>query len=167
MIRRPPRSTRTDTLFPYTTLFRSHAGHAALGVGRDPRQLAVDVALPRLAGIVEHLVVHGDRIAAARQRVDAADAHGGAGRRDEAHLHRRLAGGQVDLALLRILGHQLRHAGPALPDPAAPGDVVVRRVVVEQLDRRRKECVRSFSSRWSPYHSQKKNNNYVATTTDN
>src|SRR3546814_4261693 len=26
MIRRPPRSTRTDTLFPYTTLFRSCAG---------------------------------------------------------------------------------------------------------------------------------------------
>src|SRR3546814_17232835 len=30
MIRRPPRSTRTDTLFPYTTLFRSHSGHAKL-----------------------------------------------------------------------------------------------------------------------------------------
>src|SRR3546814_4124169 len=35
MIRRPPRSTRTDTLFPYTTLFRSggtglQEGHAAL-----------------------------------------------------------------------------------------------------------------------------------------
>src|SRR3546814_7543608 len=27
MIRRPPRSTRTDTLFPYTTLFRSVAEH--------------------------------------------------------------------------------------------------------------------------------------------
>src|SRR3546814_6332439 len=27
MIRRPPRSTRTDTLFPYTTLFRSSAHH--------------------------------------------------------------------------------------------------------------------------------------------
>src|SRR3546814_10720643 len=26
MIRRPPRSTRTDTLFPYTTLFRSRSG---------------------------------------------------------------------------------------------------------------------------------------------
>src|SRR3546814_5952021 len=26
MIRRPPRSTRTDTLFPYTTLFRSRPG---------------------------------------------------------------------------------------------------------------------------------------------
>src|SRR3546814_1321014 len=27
MIRLPPRSTRTDTLFPYTTLFRSRAAH--------------------------------------------------------------------------------------------------------------------------------------------
>src|SRR3546814_6674594 len=36
MIRRPPRSTRTDTLFPYTTLFRSPfevvQGHAVAGV---------------------------------------------------------------------------------------------------------------------------------------
>src|SRR3546814_16080711 len=29
MIRRPPRSTRTDTLFPYTTLFRSADSHHA------------------------------------------------------------------------------------------------------------------------------------------
>src|SRR3546814_13689813 len=28
MIRRPPRSTRTDTIFPYTTLFRSVVGYA-------------------------------------------------------------------------------------------------------------------------------------------
>src|SRR3546814_2707848 len=28
MIRRPPRSTRTDTLFPYTTLFRSHSAYS-------------------------------------------------------------------------------------------------------------------------------------------
>src|SRR3546814_16520735 len=35
MIRRPPRSTRTDTLFPYTTLFRSikELTATALGVG--------------------------------------------------------------------------------------------------------------------------------------
>src|SRR3546814_2475624 len=32
MIRRPPRSTRTDTLFPYTTLFRSHDGGVARAV---------------------------------------------------------------------------------------------------------------------------------------
>src|SRR3546814_10316344 len=35
MIRRPPRSTRTDTLFPYTTLFRSAEGAAAPAPGRD------------------------------------------------------------------------------------------------------------------------------------
>src|SRR3546814_1464416 len=38
MIRRPPRSTRTDTLFPYTTLFRS-------GVGRLDTQ-TVEQQLP-------------------------------------------------------------------------------------------------------------------------
>src|SRR3546814_4339934 len=36
MIRRPPRSTRTDTLFPYTTLFRSASLNA--GLVADPRQ---------------------------------------------------------------------------------------------------------------------------------
>src|SRR3546814_16287852 len=45
MIRRPPRSTRTDTLFPYTTLFRSLAmllarnGHDTCLWGRDATQL--------------------------------------------------------------------------------------------------------------------------------
>src|SRR3546814_11801112 len=33
MIRRPPRSTRTDTLFPYTTLFRSVAGRGEILAG--------------------------------------------------------------------------------------------------------------------------------------
>src|SRR3546814_1511200 len=33
MIRRPPRSTRTDTLFPYTTLFRSYYGNDKDGQG--------------------------------------------------------------------------------------------------------------------------------------
>src|SRR3546814_9119109 len=42
MIRRPPRSTRTDTLFPYTTLFRSkylllhHAHESDYGKHRHP-----------------------------------------------------------------------------------------------------------------------------------
>src|SRR3546814_20205157 len=35
MIRRPPRSTRTDTLFPYTTLFRSQAEGADRGEGGE------------------------------------------------------------------------------------------------------------------------------------
>src|SRR3546814_17866109 len=38
MIRRPPRSTRTDTLFPYSTLFRS----AGAGPGIAERQEAVE-----------------------------------------------------------------------------------------------------------------------------
>src|SRR3546814_9427378 len=40
MIRRPPRSTRTDTLFPYTTLFRSRcaSGAAAFCAGADDSQ---------------------------------------------------------------------------------------------------------------------------------
>src|SRR3546814_7395905 len=33
MIRRPPRSTRTDTLFPYTTLFRSRRGLRGVQAG--------------------------------------------------------------------------------------------------------------------------------------
>src|SRR3546814_9950605 len=48
MIRRPPRSTRTDTLFPYTTLFRSvHARRAVVDLRvledgrRRPRRRAV------------------------------------------------------------------------------------------------------------------------------
>src|SRR3546814_13545999 len=35
MIRRPPRSTRTDTLFPYTTLFRSYLPVAEVREGYD------------------------------------------------------------------------------------------------------------------------------------
>src|SRR3546814_20169096 len=41
MIRRPPRSTRTDTLFPYTTLFRSGCrigGHCTGSAGTGPRR---------------------------------------------------------------------------------------------------------------------------------
>src|SRR3546814_4937466 len=52
MIRRPPRSTRTDTLFPYTTLFRS----LAFGAGQR-------VFLVRLRG-QEHGEVAADRLEA-------------------------------------------------------------------------------------------------------
>src|SRR3546814_6478559 len=55
MIRRPPRSTRTDTLFPYTTLFRSR--RAGAGAGRlapvRPRRLPcrqADTGVLRLGG---------------------------------------------------------------------------------------------------------------------
>src|SRR3546814_4446024 len=65
MIRRPPRSTRTDTLFPYTTLFRSDAilrrHRRQVGVMmlyRDHRQ----AGLARVAaGRVVGMAIAGDR----------------------------------------------------------------------------------------------------------
>src|SRR3546814_10082444 len=72
MLRRPPRSTRTDTLFPYTTLFRSDedqplAGEARGdgierggedGVGRDPRGGGVERVDHRVAGDVDRSEEH-------------------------------------------------------------------------------------------------------------
>src|SRR3546814_14711499 len=43
MLRRPPRSTRTATLFPYTTLFRSIRHHIS---GRDPSHQKKTLQLP-------------------------------------------------------------------------------------------------------------------------
>src|SRR3546814_15936567 len=56
MIRRPPRSTRTDTLFPYTTLFRS--GADAVDQAVEPQ--AVD-ARHRRDGLPPAAVVDEDR----------------------------------------------------------------------------------------------------------
>src|SRR3546814_10609982 len=74
MIRRPPRSTRTDTLFPYTTLFRSRAPDREAEVARLeiallqvlPGTLAVVFGMPRqvyLAVLADDLpgVVDQDR----------------------------------------------------------------------------------------------------------
>src|SRR3546814_2612148 len=62
MIRRPPRSTRTDTRFPYTTLFRSHQlPHLFIG---QRGVAAIRVHLPRLA----QLRCLGDALACRRLR---------------------------------------------------------------------------------------------------
>src|SRR3546814_9054933 len=42
MIRRPPRSTRTDTLFPYTTLFRSRRQVADISFQRFRVEIGID-----------------------------------------------------------------------------------------------------------------------------
>src|SRR3546814_13005805 len=56
MIRRPPRSTRTDTLFPYTTLFRSYFAAILFALELALRLLiAVELALDALAGAVEDI----------------------------------------------------------------------------------------------------------------
>src|SRR3546814_8923075 len=50
MFRRPPRSTRTDTLFPYTTLFRSKVGLIAKGV-KGPFESLSTIPLPAIAHV--------------------------------------------------------------------------------------------------------------------
>src|SRR3546814_11878599 len=64
MIRRPPRSTRTDTLFPYTTLFRSNAPSCSANRGnRNCRRsyaklkivIVTDAWKPQVNGVVRTL----------------------------------------------------------------------------------------------------------------
>src|SRR3546814_13452978 len=56
MIRRPPRSTRTDTLFPYTTLFRSVVTSIAIQVLPRPNSRRVCVCVcDTFAQVVELL----------------------------------------------------------------------------------------------------------------
>src|SRR3546814_14163820 len=65
MIRRPPRSTRTDTLFPYTTLFRSLSDRDALKAAWEQfflaaRELAA-CPVPVAAAINGHAASSRDR----------------------------------------------------------------------------------------------------------
>src|SRR3546814_14472240 len=55
MIRRPPRSTRTDTLFPYTTLFRSKA---MANVTLLPRTTAIGYYHQNFLGLCQRLTDH-------------------------------------------------------------------------------------------------------------
>src|SRR3546814_164189 len=52
MIRRPPRSTRTDTLFPYTTLFRSYEPQWLVYPPETARHFDPDLAA--LVGYAQH-----------------------------------------------------------------------------------------------------------------
>src|SRR3546814_18001018 len=55
MRRPPPRSTRTDSLFPYTTRFRSETGAMLAGLVRDPDH---DVPIATLGGVLIAGVVY-------------------------------------------------------------------------------------------------------------
>src|SRR3546814_12810781 len=123
MIRRPPRSTRTDTLFPYTTLFRSWTPLPGVRVTPQPDGTLVHAGhLPQpvaLADVVE-LVDNGR------------DAEG----------RFLLRGRQGDL--LEIAGKRASLGDLTRRLLAIPG--------VERSEERRegKECVSKCRSRWSP-----------------
>src|SRR3546814_14950065 len=61
MIRRPPRSTRTDTLFPYTTLFRSNGPILLAGAISDGS------GIPAARALGADLVYMGTRFAASEE----------------------------------------------------------------------------------------------------
>src|SRR3546814_8016553 len=72
MIRRPPRSTRTDTLFPYTTLFRSvlAAASEALLANADAKASDAKSADDAVVAVVLHLSSLRSEEAAKRQWSD-------------------------------------------------------------------------------------------------
>src|SRR3546814_15051611 len=83
MIRRPPRSRRTDTLFPYTTLFRSLAngrhGNGRQDAGVQPFLLARALQRKRVDDGRQHAHVVGRRpFDALRRPADAAEDVAGA-----------------------------------------------------------------------------------------
>src|SRR3546814_6298133 len=73
MVRRPPRSTRTDTLFPYTTLFRSLSDDEKLYRPEEEREK--DAAIDPLKTYAEFLMTEklatSEDLEALRQEVDA------------------------------------------------------------------------------------------------
>src|SRR3546814_18897156 len=123
MIRRPPRSTRTDTLVPYTTLFRSFP--AVLGV----------VA----AAVNQHeaRATEGDAIELrGRRRSSGLAAFVELGLEDER------SGGEV-------LQHRRREAADDAGDQGGPENAVQHCARSEER-RVGKECVSTCRSRWSP-----------------
>src|SRR3546814_9109690 len=112
MRRRPPRSTRTDTLFPATTLFRSEALDGFAGGGELAPVGAVARGLHREHEARRRLVM--PLLPARRLEggvVGAVDLDGG-----------ERAAGELQLALLRQpLG--IEDAAPGLESPAADADV--------------------------------------------
>src|SRR3546814_9087807 len=117
MIRRPPRSTRTDTLFPYTTLFRSKKNYSSLATEFGP----CVQNLARLAG---------RRDFPRRLEEGADDLAGGAlAQTDQRLVHQHLAVGEADRHQARVLPELgCRHHADAAGGGAhlAPGPAAFR-----------------------------------------
>src|SRR3546814_2384002 len=88
MIRRPPRSTRTDTLFPYTTLFRSQRlVPKRTGAGEDQRivRYAVRLDVQRRRGLAQQVERRAHHLRLAAQAIGVLDAGVAVAVRSEEH----------------------------------------------------------------------------------
>src|SRR3546814_13528525 len=93
MIRRPPRSTRTDTLFPYTTLFRSVLPGESVGIDL----LRVEIVVQRVPRIAVDDVRH-----ALEQQGDRLERAGPWGGEGNLAARNQLAGHRIDLCRPRL-----------------------------------------------------------------
>src|SRR3546814_2395703 len=105
MIRRPPRSTRTDTLFPYATLFRScdpHAFAAALGGALRFQRAEANRAQERMgpAGDQERDDLRTHPCLEARWRANRGSDRPGRAPGGESEVHARVA--KPSLAMVQI-----------------------------------------------------------------
>src|SRR3546814_18386423 len=134
MIRLPPISTRTDTLFPYTPLFRSIRMNAIIepADGRRSRQ-------PISANIMQNRVPAIPSVPNATRCADRV--------------------GQLVISLSEETRRDVFYVGKILRDQACCG-----RYRRSEERRVGKECVSTCRSRWSPYHYKKKKIQKSSTT---
>src|SRR3546814_11362860 len=127
MLRRPPRSTRTDTLFPYTTLFRS--------------TFELATTLVRPGGHVANVGVHGQPAALHLEELWSKDV--------------TITTGLVDTfstpTLLKLVTSRQMDAGRFVTHHFTMDQFME---AYDRSEERRvgKECVSTCRSRWSPYH---------------
>src|SRR3546814_17679218 len=129
MIRRPPRSTRTDTLFPYTTLFRSRETFGSLEEWRqDCGCFQLDIFLLEVRQAEgesqgarrRHYAVHFHTLRSRRARVDAeCGIRGGIGAIDTRQAGRCGDTGRLKLNVSEFgsKGGDVHPAVPAAPTP--------------------------------------------------
>src|SRR3546814_18197005 len=132
MLRRPPRSTRTDTLFPFTTLFRSVVDG---GCGDGGQMEALDDAYTPVG-----IEISAELALRAHERFE---------RRGGWCIHAPSIEGLATIADASVAAVTLRSY---LEHELAPLAVV--REIKRRSEERRvgKECVSTGRSRWSPYH---------------
>src|SRR3546814_7571709 len=76
MIRQPPRSTRTDTLFPYTTLFRSPAAATAISIGtKDANSSTERIMSMKVYGAILSPFVRKTRVVLALKGIEYQPVH--------------------------------------------------------------------------------------------